>query len=42
MGNRFDPKSGTFPSSGTQFCAVLVISSVLFEIQHALNWQLHE
>jgi hypothetical protein len=37
-GNGFGPKSGTFPSNGTQLCAVLVTSSVLFEIQKTLNW----
>jgi hypothetical protein len=33
MGNGLDPKSGTFPRSGTKFCAMLADSSV--EIQWA-------
>ena len=41
-GQVLDPKSSTFPRDGTQFCAVSPGSSVQFEIQQTLGWQIHE
>jgi hypothetical protein len=37
-----DQKTDTFPRNDTQLCAVLPTSAVLFEIQQALVWLLHE
>lgn len=38
IGKGLDPDSGTIPTNGTQFCALLATSSILFEIEQALGW----